>query len=210
MVLWRFYCPGEVTKAREELLQKREKRASMAISFILILLGIGVMAAAAEDLSGGAEPKDELDIVLVVATISIFVFGALTVVKFRYAEKLTSASLYKDGLCSMIGSVLAIGLLTTTFIIELAPGVWWFDPVFALICGFVALVMGVHAVVVASYFQGIPIFNPKWWIMSQGDGLDEMAGRELGPDDFGEGTDTTVEMSSPKAKGDDTKLSEVV
>lgn len=210
VVLWRFYCPGEITKAREEFLQKREKRASMAISFILVLLGVGVMAAAADDLSGGAEPNDELNVVLVIATVSVFIFGALTLVKFRYADKLSSASLYKDGQCSLIGTVLAIGLFSTTFIIEAAPNVWWLDPVFALVCGFVALIMGLHAIVVASCFQGLPIFSPHWWFVSQGDGMDEIAGRELGPEDFGEAGEGAVEMSSPKPMQNDKKLSEVV
>lgn len=65
VVLWRFYCPGELTKERVELLQKREKRASMAISFILMLLGVGVIAAAADDLAHGAETENDLNTVMV-------------------------------------------------------------------------------------------------------------------------------------------------
>jgi hypothetical protein len=39
VVLWRFYAPGELTKEREKLLNDREDRAAVAISFLIILLG---------------------------------------------------------------------------------------------------------------------------------------------------------------------------
>jgi divalent metal cation (Fe/Co/Zn/Cd) transporter len=208
VVLWRFYCPGEMTKEREEFLQKREKRASMAISFVLMLLGIAVISAAADDMAGGKETNSDLNIVMVIALFSIFIFGAMSAIKFHYANKLNSASLQKDGICSMIGTVLAIGLFVTTFVIEKVPSIWWLDPAFAIACGFVALLLGLHAVVVASCVQKIPIFSIQWWFVSQGDGMDEMTGRELEPDDLG---DQTIEMpDSGDRKDDTTKLSEVV
>jgi hypothetical protein len=189
-----------MTKEREELLLKRETRASMAISFILMLLGVGVIATAAGDLAGGAETAYDLEVVLAISFFSIFIFGSLTVVKFRFANKLSSASLYKDGICSLIGTVLASALFVNTLIIEQAPSVWWLDPVVAIIAGFAALGIGIHAIVVASFVQGLPIFTLSWWLMSQGDGMDEMGARE--PKDFG-GEGTNVEMA-------DTNLSEVV
>jgi hypothetical protein len=193
-----------MTKEREELLQKRETRASMAISFILMLLGVGVIATAADDLAGGAETAYDLEVVLAIAFFSIFIFGSLTVVKFHYANKLSSASLYKDGICSLIGSVLASALFVNTLIIEQAPSVWWLDPVVAIISGFAALGIGIHAIVIASCVEGLPIFTFTWWLMSQGDGMDEMGASDLGQKDFGEeGKD--VEMATT-----DTNLSEVV
>eukprot|EP00529_Nitzschia_sp_RCC80_P034905 CAMPEP_0113473966 /NCGR_PEP_ID=MMETSP0014_2-20120614/18328_1 /TAXON_ID=2857 /ORGANISM="Nitzschia sp." /LENGTH=111 /DNA_ID=CAMNT_0000366773 /DNA_START=142 /DNA_END=473 /DNA_ORIENTATION=+ /assembly_acc=CAM_ASM_000159 len=54
VVLWRFFVPGKMTKEREELLKSREVRASTAISFIMILLGLGVVASSSYDLSNGA------------------------------------------------------------------------------------------------------------------------------------------------------------
>jgi divalent metal cation (Fe/Co/Zn/Cd) transporter len=212
VVLWRFYCPGEITKAREEHLQKREERASMAISFILMLLGISVIAAAADDMANGEESIQDLDNVMVIALFSIFIFGALAVIKFHYANKLNSPSLKKDGLCSMIGTVLAIGLFVTTFLIEKAPSIWWLDPAFAIACGFVALLLGLHAVIVASCVQKIPIFSIKWWLVSQGDGLDEMVGHELESRDYGDKGGQTDEMAGSEDENEDTttKLSEVV
>ena len=199
-----------MTKEREELLQKREKRASMAISFVLILLGLAVISTASHDLAIGAESSQQEQIVLAISLFSILVFGAMTMIKFHFANKLNSASLYKDGLCSMIGTVLAAGLFVTTFFIEKAPSAWWLDPAFAMACGAIALVLGLHAVIVASCVQNIPIFSIKWWFVSQGDGMDEMGGRELGPCDFGENGDQSVEMAGSEGRKEDTKLSEVV
>lgn len=77
-----------------------------------------------------------------------------------------------------------------------------------MICGFVALGIGLHGVVVASCVQGLPIFTIQWWFVSQGDGMDEMEGRELGPSDFGEEEDNIAMEVSPEKP--ETKLSEVV
>lgn len=199
-----------MTKEREELLRKREKRASMAISVILVLLGISVVSSAADDLAGGAEDSTNLTIVMAIAFISVPIFAAMTTVKFHYANKLNSASLRKDGLCSMIGTILAIGLFVTTVVIEKAPAVWWLDPAFAMTCGFIALIIGLQAIIVASCVQKIPIFSLRWWLVSQGDGMDEVAGRELEPSDFGEKVNQDVEMAGSERKMEDTKLSEVV
>jgi hypothetical protein len=198
--LWRFYCPGELTQEREALLRKREKRASMAISFIMILLGITVIAAAADDLSGGPEEVSQMKTIIVLSFFSIIVFGAITVVKLQFANKLDSTSLYKDAVCSLIGTVLACGVFVTTFIVHRSPSVWWLDPVFAICCGFAALFLGAYAIYDAAFVEGIPIFKSQWWFVSQGDATDEM-GEES---DFG---GKTVEMADSEDK---TKLSEVV
>ena len=138
---------------------------------------------------------------------------SLTSFPFRSkANKLNSASLYKDGICSLIGTILAASLFANTLIIEAAPNLWWLDPVVAMICGVVAFGIGLHAVVVARWVQGLPILTLKWWVYSQGDGLDEIQGRALEPADFGE---NDLEMSNQEADSTkdgkpETKLSEVV
>lgn len=82
VVLWRFYCP-HLTKEVEAKLKHREKRASIAISFILFLLGLGIMSTAIGDFVNGAETPDELRLVLAVSFVSILVFGLMTIVKVR-------------------------------------------------------------------------------------------------------------------------------
>jgi hypothetical protein len=62
VVVWRFYVPigKTVTEEREKLLEKREERASVAISFILILLGLFVCGGALSDLVNGPESENDL------------------------------------------------------------------------------------------------------------------------------------------------------
>lgn len=88
-----------MTPKREELLKRRELRASILISFILVLLGLSVIGASVKDLNSGPDAANEMNIVILIAFISVFVFGTLTIFKFHYARKLDSESLFKDGVC---------------------------------------------------------------------------------------------------------------
>jgi hypothetical protein len=186
VVLWRFFAPYEIDDALEEKLQRREKRASIAISFILALLGASIIVTACFDLSRGQEVPAELKSEAIIAFVSVFIFGGLSVIKFHYAEKLDSPSLYKDGICSLIGTVLSAALFVNTLIIDRAPDRWWIDPMVALGAGIAAICIGVQAVWVARSTDKLPIFNYKWWMLSQGDGMDEISGRPLGAEDFPE------------------------
>lgn len=172
----------------------------MAISFVLVLLGISVLAAALDDLSKGEETEKEMNVVIALALIGIFIFGTLTIIKFHYAQKFDSSSLQKDGICSLIGAVLASGLFATTLIIERVPSLWWVDPVFAMLCGVAALGLGGKSIFIAKFVDNTPIFTLQWWLLSQGSGIDES-------DIETEGGTKVVEMTENE---DSTKLSEVV
>lgn len=161
VVLWRFYCP---TGADQELLaklQKREERASVAISLVIGLLGAFVFALGVFDLLEHDEDQD-LDLLFMISFISILVFGSLTIVKFQFARKLDSASLYKDGICSLIGTCLSGSLLLTTAIIDYMPGAWYIDPIVSLVIGVTAVFYG-WKVAIDMLQNGIPIFLPSWW-----------------------------------------------
>jgi divalent metal cation (Fe/Co/Zn/Cd) transporter len=175
VVVWRFYAPGNLTKELIEHLEKREERASMAISFILILLGVFVFGGAAKDFANGAESDYDMSLILGISFCSIIVFGILARFKFHYSKQLSSSSLYKDGLCSLLGTVLAVALFVNTLIIEKNPATWWLDPAASMICGIVAFALGVTPIVAARK-QGVPIFKLEWWLVSQGDGKGEMGG----------------------------------
>ena len=183
VVLWRFYAP-ELNAEIEANLHKREKRASMAISIILGILGIGIIAAAVDDFVKGMEDTEKLKLLMGISVASILVFGVLTVLKFQYSIALKSASLHKDGICSLIGTILSTALFVNTLIIQHVPGAWWIDPAVALGCGIASLAIGMHAIIYASFVQKIPIFNASWWMLSTGDGEDEITGRALGPEDM--------------------------
>lgn len=188
VVLWRFYAPGKLTQEREDILRKREVRASTAISFILVLLGMGVIGTAAYDLKYGAESEYDMKLVIGIAFSSILIFGTLTILKFHYSRQLDSESLYKDGFCSLIGTVLAVALFVNTLVIRANPDLWWLDPFVAMVCGFAALTVGMHSIVVLCK-RRVPICQPSWWLMSRGDGKD--APKTSGDDVDGNGSTTT-------------------
>jgi divalent metal cation (Fe/Co/Zn/Cd) transporter len=176
VVLWRFFAPSKVDEQIEGKLRRREKRASVAISFILVLLGIVVIGAAFNDLKKGEGEEHDLDAAIVISFFSIPIFLVMTVFKFHYSNKLDSASLYKDGICSLLGTVLATALYINTMIIEHSPEAWWMDPIIALVAGFASLVYGAQAVYTAKVKDDLPIFTLHWWASSQGDGSDETTG----------------------------------
>lgn len=142
----------------------------MAISIILMILGMGVIGTSSYDLATGPGMGHDLDVILIMAGASIVVFGSLAVFKFHYANALVSESLYKDGVCSLIGTILAAALFTNTLLIRTRPQIWWADPCVAMICGFAALFLGFHSIFVAWKYRRVPIFSISWWMMSRGDG----------------------------------------
>lgn len=173
VVVWRFFIPGTLTKELEEHLAKREERASMAISFILVLLGIFVVGGALDALANGAEDENDMSLVLGISFVSIFVFGLMTAFKFQYSKLLNSPSLHKDGLCSLLGTILATALFVNTMIIEKFPATWYLDPVVSILCGIAAAVMGIQAIYSAKK-SGIPVFSAQWWMVSQGSGNNDL------------------------------------
>lgn len=163
VVLWRFYAPHQLDEALEAKLRGREVRASVAISFILILLGFQVIIAASSDFAKGQQEEAGKEAAIAISFFSIPVFGTMALLKFRYAKALESESLYKDGICSLIGAVLAVALFLNTLIIHNSPNAWWLDPVIALIAGFLALFYGIYTVHVARSREKHAIFSLAWW-----------------------------------------------
>jgi hypothetical protein len=101
-------------------------------------------------------------LLFVISFVSIIVFGGLTFVKFKYAKELDSPSLYKDGICSLIGTSLSMSLLLTTAIVEEHPRAGYLDPVVSLLVGITSIVYG-FKVIIALLADGVPIFHPDWW-----------------------------------------------
>jgi len=181
VVVWRFFIPGTLTKELEEHLKKREERASMAISFILVLLGIFVVSGGLDALASGPEDENDMSLVLAISLASIFIFGLMTAFKFQYSKKLDSPSLHKDGLCSLLGTILATALFVNTLIIEKFPDTWYLDPVVSILCGIAAAALGIQAIYYAKK-AGLPVFSAQWWMVSQGTGHKdtELAGADAG------------------------------
>jgi divalent metal cation (Fe/Co/Zn/Cd) transporter len=161
IVLWRFYCPHGCDEAQAAKLKQREERASVAISMVIGILGLFILCVAIYDFMQN-DDEQNLALLFAISFVSIVVFGTLTIVKFKYAKELDSPSLYKDGICSLIGTSLSGSLLLTTAIIEEIPEAGYIDPVVSLMVGMTAIVYG-FKVIVRLVLDGVPIFHPGWW-----------------------------------------------
>ena len=128
---------------------------------VIGLLGIFVFCVGLIDAFNKDHDKD-LDLLFTISFVSILVFGSLTIIKFKYANDLDSKSLYKDGICSLIGTCLSASLLLTTAIIDHAPNAWVLDPIVSVIIGIGATFYGSRTVV-KRVKNGVPIFHPEWW-----------------------------------------------
>lgn len=168
VVLWRFFAPAVVTKELEAKLKSREKRASVSISMILVILGVAVWITAFQDVSRGQEEASHQNAALVISFLSVVFFSILTVFKFRYAKVLDSPSLYKDGLCSTVGTILSASLFVNTLIILGSPSAWWIDPAVAIICGLASLLYGFWTLHSAWKKDGMPILSYRWWLFDEG------------------------------------------
>ena len=166
----------------------------MGISFVLILLGIAVFFSAIYDYTQKEDDPEKLKAIAGISFVSILVFGALTAFKFHYANILESASLYKDGLCSLIGTVLSGTLFINSLIIQDNPGVWWMDPTVAMCCGIGAAILGGMHVYEARYKENLPIFTLQWWVTSQGN-KETGSGHAAG--------ETELAETAPAAEGGD-------
>lgn len=166
IVLWRFYLPPSSDAAEEARLLAREKRASVGISLILAILGFGTIISSIEDFADGHEESmDNLNVIYYVALVSIFIFGVMAAVKFQYAKVLNSSSLRKDGICSALGTILAVSLFFNTSMAMASNGsLWWLDPLVAISCGIGSMVYGLKGIYKAYVREGAPIFTISWWL----------------------------------------------
>lgn len=188
IVMWRFFIP---TKCPEALINKREHKASIAISFMLISLGIQLSAASIDDfvMSTGEEfvstPATTTydKTILTVSYVSVIIFGILTIIKFQYSFALNSLSLYKDGICSLIGTISATALFFNTLIVSNNSSLWWFDPTVALICGIGAFFYGSYAIYFAYLVEGTPLFSFQYWWETNDDQIEEEVVIEVKADD---------------------------
>ena len=136
LVLWRFWGGGKGQS--EGALAMREKRASVGIAIVFVILAITVGTAGGQHLASHGE-LDHIHVLLGLAVPSVLIFGALGVVKVMLGNKTKSPSLKKDGACSLCGALLSLGVAVGAALHDI-PSMWWFDGAVALS---VAIALGV-------------------------------------------------------------------
>lgn len=126
VVLWRFGSEDE----------DREHRALRLIALSFFALAVYVVAEAARDLLAGNEAEGSA-VGVVLAVVSLVVMPALAVAKRRTGRALGDAVVLADAaettLCAALSAVLLGGLLLGEV------GLWWADPLAALVIAALAV-----------------------------------------------------------------------
>jgi hypothetical protein len=88
----------------------------VSISFILCILGIDIITTAIEEFQLGEKHEEPTSLISVVSFISFMVFEGFAVLKLHYVTIFYYIALYKDGLCSFVGTVLSLSLFIDTIL----------------------------------------------------------------------------------------------
>lgn len=133
VLLWRFAA----SRAASE---KAERRAQKLIGLTFYLIAAYVGFEAVRNLFTGDRP-DASWIGIGLAAITLLTMPPLAIAKARFGEKLGSSATKSEGrqnmLCAYLSAALLIGLGTNALF-----GLWWADPVTALLIAGVALKEG--------------------------------------------------------------------
>eukprot|EP00944_MAST-04C_sp_MAST-4C-sp1_P011346 g11346.t1 len=159
VVLWRFYGGDSVSS---EELEKREKRASIGIAILMVILAICVFAVAVEHLGEGHAPS-ALHQLVGLSVPSLLVFLILGGLKFNIAVKTHSPAMKKDAVCSLGGAVLSLGVLVGVGLFQSDDAIWWFDAFVAIV---VSILLGLYGVrtLVKNILEDKQYWTMKFWM----------------------------------------------
>ena len=167
VVLWRFWMPYSGSLEENEhskLLQKREKRSSLAIAFIMLVMAWFLSVAALDDLANETDENVDYESELLGLAIPfLFVFGFLSMVKFHYADKLSSPALKKDAICSLFGALLSFSVAFNTLVIGHDDSLWWLDPMVAIAVSLACFAIGSYSIF-KNIREETPILELSWWL----------------------------------------------
>lgn len=129
LVLWRFR--GEVGDAKEISLE-RERRATLGIGILFMLLAVGTVAASGFQLFNKSHPETTLP-GMVIAALSLSFMFYLWQAKLKVGHALDSSTVLKDAACSLACIKLSVVLLLGSVVYLLLPQLWWTDSAAALL-----------------------------------------------------------------------------
>lgn len=128
VLVWRLAKHGHISAEEEERIEKKAVRL-VGVSFII--LGIYVFAESIKKLYLHERPEPSL-FGIIIALFSIAIMPVLAYAKYSAGKKLASRALVADSkqtvVCSMLSVALVVGLS-----LNYIYGIWWADPVSALV-----------------------------------------------------------------------------
>lgn len=135
IVLWRLMeTKGGCAATR----LKKERRATLGIGALFLLLALGTALGAVFQLRARQHPATTLP-GLIVSSLSLLFMVWLWRAKLRAARALDSRSLAGDAACSRVCIQLSAVLFLGSLLFAVVPGLWWADAGAALVLsGFIA------------------------------------------------------------------------
>jgi hypothetical protein len=131
LVLWRFWA-GQPS----HVLELREQRASVGMSFLFVVLAVAIGTPAAMSLKDHRREDVHPELLTALEITGVAVFCVLGLAKLWIAQALDSTALRKDGACSFCGAALAFGALAGRVAEKYDARMWFLDSLIALAaCG---------------------------------------------------------------------------
>ncbi|KAK9820129.1 hypothetical protein WJX72_006394 [[Myrmecia] bisecta] len=175
LVLWRFNESGVIiTEEQRARSHHREKRASVGISAVLVLVALIVGADAIAHLARQQEPSEAFAMIFV-STVTVVAFLILGVLKWRLAKQLGSITLKKDAITSFAVTTLSVGVLISSAAYSYDERVWWFDAAVALVVALTLFVYGCRSL------SHNPWWRNEFWSESPGTRPQPAAGAQDSP-----------------------------
>lgn len=135
LVLWRFR--GEVGTS-VALSIERERKATLGIGVLFLLLALGAMTGGALQLWHHSHPETTLP-GLIISALSLSFMFFLWRAKLNVGRELGSSTVLKDAACSLACIQLSVVLFLGSLLFLIFPALWWADSAAAiLLAAFIA------------------------------------------------------------------------
>lgn len=128
-LIWRL--SKEANNASEVEIEKAERRSSIVVGSILLLLSIYVLSVSIYNLFTH-QVADTSVSGIAIAIASVILMPILTVQKRRLGKKINSDALIEDGMCNITCAYMAATVLIGVVVTALF-NLWWIDSVAALV-----------------------------------------------------------------------------
>jgi len=131
LILWRFRSEAGLNA---QISLEKERRATLGIGILFLLLALGTIAASAFQLRALSHPATTWP-GLIIALISLSFMVWLWKAKQKVAAELNSAAMQMDAQCSLACIKLSSVLFSGSVLFVLVPSLWWADAIAAILIG---------------------------------------------------------------------------
>jgi divalent metal cation (Fe/Co/Zn/Cd) transporter len=135
VLIWRFWSDNPSSY----VVAKRETNATAVVAVCLIVSSVAIIGRSISCLYHTEKPEKPVELVIL-TSVSLFVYSVLFLVKRTVAVKLGSGALMTDAMDSLCGALFAVSILITALIFEFTEKAWFMDSTIAIavsICSFV-------------------------------------------------------------------------